>query len=199
MERINSISKHITNNKTKAGPTVKSPDDVVLCCAVRTPLTKSKRGPLKDTPPELLLLPLFKAIIERTKLDPKHIEDVCIGNVLQSGAGVYTSRISQYLAGWPDQITTVAVNRLCSSGLEAITVIAGKIKAGTIDIGIGGGVENMSMYDMQSSVNPDVLSDEIFEVENARNCLLPMGITSEVILIFFSFYLLFFNIFCSFF
>jgi len=180
MERIQSISKHIAN-KTKAGPSKKSPNDVVICCA----LTKSNRGPLKNTAPELLLLPCFKAIVERTKIDPKYIEDVVIGNVLQSGAGVYTSRISQYLAGWPDQITTVAVNRLCSSGLEAVTTIASKIIAGVIDVGIGGGVENMSMYDMNSSVNPDVLSDEIFENECARNCLLPMGHTSEVSLSFF--------------
>lgn len=187
MERIHSVSKHIAN-KTKAGPTPKLPNDVVICCAVRTPLTKSKRGPLKDTAPELLLLPLFQAIVERTKIDPKHIQDVCIGNVLQSGAGVYTSRISQYLAGWPDQICTVAVNRLCSSGLEAVANLAGKIASGVIDVGVAGGVENMSMYDMQSSVNPDVLSDEIFECEGARNCLLPMGQTSEVLLLVFSFY-----------
>ena len=182
MERIHSISKQFAN-KTKAGPSPKGPNDVVLCCAVRTPLTKSKRGPLKDTPPELLLTPLFQAIVERTKIDPKNIQDVMIGNVLQSGAGVYTSRISQYLAGWPDQITTVAVNRLCSSGLEAVCSIASKIIAGVIDVGIGGGVENMSMYDMQSSVNPDNLADDIFENECARNCLLPMGQTSEVIYI----------------
>ena len=182
MERIHSISKHVSN-KTKAGPTIKSPDDVVICCAVRTALTRSKRGPLKDTPPELLLTPLLKAIVERTKIDPKNIQDVIIGNVLQSGAGVYTSRISQYLAGWPDEVTTLAVNRLCSSGLESVCTIAAKIIAGIIDVGIGGGVENMSMYDMQSSVNPDVLSDDIFECESARNCLMPMGLTSEVIII----------------
>lgn len=179
MERIHSVSKHMAN-QTKAGPTTKSPNDVVICCAFRTPLTKAKRGALKDTPPELLLLPVFKAILEKTKLDPKYIQDVCIGNVLQSGAGVYTSRMSQYLAGWPDIVPTVAMNRLCSSGLETIATLAGKITAGFIDIGIAGGVENMSMYDMQSSVNPDVLSDEIFECEGARNCLLPMGQTSEV-------------------
>ena len=180
MDRITSISKHISANKTKAGPTPRSPNDVVLCAAVRTPLTNSKKGPLKDTPPEMLLLPCFKALIERTKIDPKYIQDVMIGNVLQSGAGVYSSRMSQYLAGWPDQICTVAVNRLCSSGLEAVCNIAAKIQAGVIDIGIGGGVENMSMYDMQGSVNPELISDDVFENECARNCLLPMGQTSEV-------------------
>lgn len=186
MERISSISNQLNSVPLKAGPSVKSGDDVVICCALRTPLTKSKKGGLKDTAPEQLLLPLFKAIQERTKIDPKYIEDVVIGNVLQSGAGVYTSRISQYLAGWPDQITTLAVNRLCSSGLEAVATVASKIKAGIIDIGIGGGVENMSMYDMQSSLNPELISDEVFETEAARNCLLPMGQTSEVIFLIIS-------------
>lgn len=179
MERLKTISSHLQKNQTKAGPTSKTPNDVVICCALRTPLTKSGRGPLKDTPPEQLLTPLFKAVVERTKIDPKNIQDVVIGNVLQSGSGVYASRMSQYLAGWPDQITTVAMNRLCASGLETVATVAAKIQAGIIDIGLAGGVENMSMYDMQSSVNPELISDEVFENEAARNCLLPMGQTSE--------------------
>lgn len=50
---------------------------------------------------------------------------------------------------------------------------------GTIDIGIGAGVENMSMYDMNKSVDPEKLSDAVFEHEKARNCIIPMGVTSE--------------------
>lgn len=180
MDRLTNLSSHIQAAPKKAGPTPRGPNDVVICCAVRTPLTRSKKGPLKDSTPEQLLTPLLKALQERTKIDPKKIEDVIIGNVLQPGAGVYASRISQYLAGWPDEITTVAVNRLCSSGLEACSMVAAKIISGVIDIGVGGGVENMSMYDMQSGLNPEYISDEVFENEFARNCLLPMGQTSEV-------------------
>lgn len=73
----------------------------------------------------------------------------------------------------------MAINRLCSSGLEACAIIASKIKLGAIDIGIGAGVENMSMYDMNKSVDPETLSDAVFEHEQARNCLMPMGVTSE--------------------
>lgn len=56
--------------------------------------------------------------------------------------------MGMYLAGFPDSTCCCAVNRLCSSGLESVSMIAAKIKSGTIDIGIGGGVESMSLFDM---------------------------------------------------
>ena len=57
-----------------------------------------------------------------------------------------------FLAGFPDTTTIVAINRLCSSGLESCAMIASKIHSGTIDIGIGGGVESMSFYSMKEWV-----------------------------------------------
>lgn len=87
--------------------------------------------------------------------------------------------MSAYLAGFPDTTCVVSINRLCSSGLEACAIIAAKIRMGVIDVGIGAGVENMSMYDMNKSVDPEKLSDAVFEHEKARNCIIPMGVTSE--------------------
>lgn len=84
-----------------------------------------------------------------------------------------------YLAGFPDTTNVLAINRLCSSGLEATSIIAAKIRSGVIDIGIGAGVENMSMYDMNKSVDPEKISDAVFEHEKARLCIIPMGVTSE--------------------
>lgn len=84
-----------------------------------------------------------------------------------------------YLAGFPDTTNVLAINRLCSSGLEACSIVASKIKAGVIDIGIGAGVENMSIYDMNKSVDAEKISDAVFEHEKARNCIIPMGVTSE--------------------
>lgn len=102
-----------------------------------------------------------------------------MGNVLQPGSSGFQSRMGQYLAGFPDTTTLFTLNRQCSSGLEAVATIAAKIKAGVIDIGIGSGVEQMSMFDMQALVDPEKLSEAIFENEKARNCMLPMGMTSE--------------------
>jgi acetyl-CoA acyltransferase 1 len=73
----------------------------------------------------------------------------------------------------------MTVNRLCSSGLQAVMEVVNQIAANQIDIGIGGGVESMSSYNMQDGLAPDKLSDSIFECEGARNCLIPMGLTSE--------------------
>ena len=83
------------------------------------------------------------------------------------------------MAGYPEETTVYAINRLCSSGLQAVATIANEIRAGQIQIGIGGGVESMSQSDMNATVNAETLSDEVFENEKTQNCMVPMGITSE--------------------
>jgi len=88
-------------------------------------------------------------------------------------------RLGALLAGLPETTSAMSVNRLCSSGLEATSVVISKILSGVIDIGVGGGVENMSLYDMSTMIDPSMLSDSIFDHEQARNCLLGMGLTSE--------------------
>lgn len=57
--------------------------------------------------------------------------------------------------------------------------IANQIRVGEIDIGIGGGVESMSLFPMQNVVDPSTLSDQVFENEMARNCMQNMGVTAE--------------------
>ncbi|KAL8454814.1 hypothetical protein Emed_000065 [Eimeria media] len=115
-----------------------SADDVVICCAIRTPLTKAKRGGLRNVYPEDLLAVLFKELLRRTQLDPSLIEDVCIGNVIQPGAGALGARIAGFLGGLPNTTSVHTVNRQCSSGLQAVASIAGSIVSGNIDLGIGG-------------------------------------------------------------
>jgi acetyl-CoA acyltransferase 1 len=81
------------------------PDDVVICCAVRTPITKAKKGGLKDTPAEDLLAAVLAAAVERTRLDPAVFGDVVVGSVL--GANVWRAnqaRIAMFLAGYPDTV-----------------------------------------------------------------------------------------------
>jgi acetyl-CoA acyltransferase 1 len=69
---------------------------------------------------------------------------------------------------------------MCASGIEACAIIAAKIKAGIIDVGLAGGVESMTMGDMNSMVNPEQLSEEFFEDARARNTILSMGVTADV-------------------
>lgn len=95
----------------------KNPDDVVICAAVRTPLTKAKKGGLKDTPPDTLVKTVFTGVMERGKIKPDQIQDICIGNNLMVGSGHMHFRMAQLMSGIPDTVPLMAVNRLCSSGL----------------------------------------------------------------------------------
>ena len=79
------------------------------------------------------------------------------------------------MADLPIEIPVSSVNRLCSSGLEAVSVIASKISSGLISCGLGCGVESMSLFDMNGLVDPERLSEDLFENEKASNCLIPMG------------------------
>lgn len=103
---------------------------------------------MRDTPPEILLSTAFTGLLERTKVDPKLIQDIVVGNVNQPGSGAIVSKMAAFLSGFPDTTCLTAINRFCSSGIEACAVIAAKIKSGMLDIGIGAGVEQMTMYDM---------------------------------------------------
>jgi acetyl-CoA acyltransferase 1 len=104
---------------------------------------------------------------------------VVVGNVLLPGSGALIFRGACLMAGLPIDCSMMTVNRFCSSGLEAISIVASKIKSGIISIGIASGVESMSLSDMTNMVEPDKLSEEFMNNEQASNCLLPMGITSE--------------------
>lgn len=184
MERISALSKQVTSSQSG---TVISPlgrngaDDVVICAAYRTPLTKATKGGLRDTAPEVLLSVVLKGLIQKTKADPKLIEDMMVGNCLQPGAGALIARAAQLMADFPVTSTVASVNRQCSSGIEAVSIIAAKIKAGVINAGIGAGVESMSLFSMDGMVDANALSDQLFDHEIARNCLLGMGQTSEVL------------------
>lgn len=145
----------------------------------RTAMTKAKKGNFRDTSVEVMLAAVLKRVIEEAKIDGAKVEDICVGNVLAPGAGATTSRMAGFLAGIPDTAGLSAVNRQCSSGLQACMNIVNSIKGGQIDIGIGAGVENMSQYSFNDAIRPDLISDQVYEHDIARNCLMPMGITSE--------------------
>eukprot|EP01068_Selenidium_serpulae_P017705 Selendium_serpulae@DN6398_c0_g2_i1.p1 len=182
MERLSVISNQLRGAQHQKSPSLVGspmPDDVVICCAVRTPLTKAGKGALKATPPEEMLKVLFEDTVKRTGLDPRLVEDVCIGNVLQPGAGALSSRIGAILGNIPTTAAVMTVNRQCSSGLQAVANVVAAIRGGFIDIGIGGGVESMSMFDMMKTLQPENLSELVFEHPVASDCLIPMGLTSE--------------------
>ena len=182
MERISRTKSQMgSQTKNFSEPCVKNPNDVVIVACLRTPLTKARRGGLNNTKPEDMLAHVFRSLIKRTNIDPKLIEDICVGNVLMPGSGALIARAAQMMANLPIEVPVSSCNRLCSSGLEAVAIVASKIRSGIIDCGIGCGVESMSLYDMNSLVDPNKLSEDLFENDEAANCLIPMGMTSEIL------------------
>ncbi|KAK9734105.1 hypothetical protein RND81_04G115500 [Saponaria officinalis] len=152
-------------------------DDIVIVAAYRTPLCKAKRGAFKDTFADDLLAPVLKAVIEKTNVNPAEVGDIVVGTVLAPGSHrAIECRMAAFYAGFPDTVPVRTVNRQCSSGLQAVADVAAAIKAGFYDIGIGAGIESMTTDPMtfDGSINPKAQ-----EFVQARDCLLPMGVTSE--------------------
>ncbi|KAG8697755.1 hypothetical protein FRC08_006341 [Ceratobasidium sp. 394] len=121
----------------------KNPDDVVLTLALRTPMCKAKKGGLKDTPSDVLLVGMLKAVKERCGVDAALIEDIAVGTC-HPPSPCYEARASAIAAGFPQHIPVQAINRLCSSGLMALRSVSDSISKGDIDIGLAVGVESMT-------------------------------------------------------
>ncbi|KAK1937784.1 3-ketoacyl-CoA thiolase B [Phytophthora citrophthora] len=175
MERINRIRSHVANGQ----PAPLTPEeDVVIVSAQRTPITKARRGGFKDTTPDVLLGHVLQAVLKQAKVDPKLVGDVVVGNVLQPGAGAGMARMAQLAAGIPHTVPLHVLNRQCSSGLQAVANVTAAIKAGYYDIGIAAGVECMSLAGIGKDA-PTVNWERVGEVQDAMDCTVPMGITSE--------------------
>ena len=84
-----------------------------------------------------------------------------------------------FLAGYPETTCVQGINRLCSSGLQAVATVANAIQSGEIKMGIAGGVETMSNGSMKDMQSKKGMHESVFKNENAAACLIPMGITSE--------------------
>ncbi|KAL1956484.1 hypothetical protein VTO42DRAFT_7282 [Malbranchea cinnamomea] len=159
----------------------KNPSDVVILSSLRTAVTKAKKGGFKDAYPEELLSHVLRATLAANpNLDPALIEDVAVGSVLQELGGAKAGRMAQIHAGFPHSVPFHTVNRQCSSGLAAITTIAHSITSGAISIGVGGGMESMTR-NYGSRAIPTVLWPDLRDSpsKDARDCIMPMGITSE--------------------
>ncbi|KAJ1751494.1 3-ketoacyl-CoA thiolase with broad chain length specificity [Coemansia sp. RSA 1807] len=179
--RLGQVASHLGGSKaprTQVG--VKNPDDVVIVKALRTPITRARKGGFKDTTSEFLLGTILRGLVETTNIDPALVEDICVGNVCPPGGGATTARMAAIYAGFPVTTCVQTVNRQCSSGLQAVVHIAHAIQSGMIDIGIGAGVESMSQfYGPKHQMIPDAMSDEVMAAPGVADCLIPMGFTSE--------------------
>ncbi len=162
--------------------------EAVIVSAVRTPIGKAKRGGLATVRPDEMGATVIKELLNRTpNLDPAQIEDVVLGCAFPEGEqGMNVARMIGLRAGLPDTVPAETINRYCSSGVQSIAHVAYAIKSGDLEIGIGGGVESMSMVPMMGykfSPNPHFAQDLPHYYTNmgltAENVSVKYGITRE--------------------
>ncbi|KAL8939512.1 MAG: hypothetical protein Q9216_003318 [Gyalolechia sp. 2 TL-2023] len=159
----------------------KSPNDIVILSALRTPFTRSYKGGLRNAYPEQMLAAVLKATLNRNpNLPPSSIQDVAVGTVLSELGGSKAARMALNHVGYPSSTSLHTVNRACASSLQAITTIADSIALGRIDVGIAAGMESMTR-NYGSKAIPTALWPELREspVQDARDCIMSMGLTSE--------------------
>ena len=119
--------------------------EAFICDAVRTPIGRYGGALSSVRADDLGAIPLAALLERNGKLDPVTIDDVAYGCANQAGEdNRNVARMSSLLAGLPVMVPAATVNRLCGSGMNAIGNIADAIRAGTIELGIAGGVESMS-------------------------------------------------------
>jgi acetyl-CoA C-acetyltransferase len=117
--------------------------EVVIVSAVRTPIG-SFLGSLSGISAPKLGALAIKGAIERIKLDPKQVDEVFMGQVVQAGAGQAPARQAAIYAGLPFEVSCTTVNKVCASGMKSIAIAAQAITCGDIEIAVAGGMENMS-------------------------------------------------------
>ena len=152
--------------------------DCYIAAAVRTPVGRAFKGIFRNTRPDDLLAHVIRAAIKDADgLDPAAIEDAIIGCAMpEAEQGMNVARIGVLLAGLPDNVPGVTVNRFCSSGLQSVAMAADRIRLGEADIMLAGGTETMTMVPMMGhkvAMNPNVFSDDNVAIAYG------MGITAE--------------------
>ena len=117
--------------------------EAVILSAVRTPIGKFQ-GLLSNVPAPKLGAVAVKAAVERAKIDPKEIEEVIMGNVVQAGEGQAPARQASIFGGIPATVGATTINKVCGSGLKAAMMSAQAIRTGDADLFVAGGFESMS-------------------------------------------------------
>jgi acetyl-CoA acyltransferase len=153
--------------------------EAYIVAATRTPVGKAPRGMFRNTRPDDLLAHVLRSVLAQApSLDPASIADVIVGCAMpEAEQGMNVARIGLLLAGLPNSVPGVTVNRFCSSGLQAVAMAADRIRLGEADVMIGAGTESMSMVPMMG--NKIAFNPEIFAHDENIAIAFGMGITAE--------------------
>ena len=158
---------------------MKQVQDAYIVAATRTPIGRSHKGYFRNYRPDDLLATALKAVMAQAPgLDPAVVEDVIAGCAIpEAQQGLNVARIGAVLAGLPNSVGGITVNRFCASGLSAVAMAADRIRVGEAEVMIAAGVESMSMVPMMG--NSPSLSPRIFEPDSDVGIAYGMGLTAE--------------------
>jgi len=153
--------------------------EAYIVAATRTPVGKAPRGMFRNTRPDDLLAHVIKSVMAQAPgLDPAAVGDVIAGCAMpEAEQGTNVARIALLLAGLPNTVPGVTINRFCSSGVQAVAMAADRIRLGEADVMIAAGVESMSMVPMMG--NKIAINPAIFEHDENIAIAFGMGLTAE--------------------
>lgn len=159
----------------------KKGSDIVILSALRSPITRGVKGGNSKMYPEELLYQVLKGSIDRSGVDPKYIDDILVGTVLQTLGGQKASALAVKSAGFPIKTTVNTINRQCASSAQALSYSAYSISSGENQFSIAAGVESMTHDYFPHRGIPTRIYQPFKERASleAQNVLMPMGITSE--------------------
>ena len=157
----------------------KQVQDAYIVAATRTPVGKAPRGMFKSVRPDDMLAHVLKAALAQCQgIDTKVIDDVIVGCAMpEAEQGMNIARIGLLLAGFPNTVSGMTINRFCSSGVQAVALAADRIRLGEADVMIAAGTESMSMVPMGG--NKPSFSPAIFDKDENVAIGYGMGITAE--------------------
>ena len=153
--------------------------DAYVVAASRTPIGKAPKGVFRNVRPDDLLVHAIRAALAQVPgLDPAVIEDVIAGCAIpEAEQGLNVARVAALLAGLPNTVGGVTVNRFCASGLTAVAMAADRIRVGEADVMIAAGCESMSMVPMMG--NKPSMNPHVFDRDENLGIAFGMGLTAE--------------------
>src|ERR687884_507687 len=151
--------------------------EAVIVSAVRTAVGKAPRGTLRYTRPDEMGAVVIKEALRRAEgLEPSDVEDVIMGCAMpEAEQGMNVARVAAIRAGLPVETSAMTINRFCSSGLQSIAIVADRVRAGGIDVGVAGGLETMSMIPMGGHI----IRPNPYLVDHYPDFYLNMGLATE--------------------
>jgi acetyl-CoA acyltransferase len=157
----------------------KQTQEAYIVAAARTPVGKAPRGMFKNVRPDDMLVHVLHAVMKQCEgLDPAAIDDVIVGCAMpEAEQGINVARVALLLAGLPNSVPGVTVNRFCASGLQSVALAADRIRLGEADVMIAGGTESMSMVPMMG--NKVAMNPVMFQHEENVAIAYGMGMTAE--------------------